>query len=241
MKRRRVRPAFRRQRRIQQPRRARRLTVRAATALGVELKFYDKALVGGVVTAPTDATGGEHDPSATVLLNTVVQGDDGSNRDGRQIVMKHISLRGNISTAIQLDQTALDQAPMIFVALVLDTQTNGATIASENVFTNPGANSLLAAQPFHNLKFSKRFRVLKALTFALPMAIAAHDATNIEVAGTIIPWTMFVDLKDIVVNYSAASETVVNITDNSLHVIAYATSTGTTPLINYNSRLRFVG
>ncbi len=209
--------------------------------LGIETKFYDQKLIASTLTGPTDATGGEHDPSATVLMNTVVQGDGESNRDGRKITMKNIYIQGHIDVPLKANQTATNQAFICMVALVLDTQTNGATIASENVFTNPGASIKTAAQPFRNLQFTKRFRVLKRLEIQGHQQEAVWDGTNLEFMGYQLPFKIYVDLKNIRVLYSATTETVANITDNSLHLIAFVSNTGQAPTINYHSRLRYVG
>ncbi len=214
---------------------------RTAGFLGIELKFYDQALVAAALTAPTDASAGEQDPSATVLLNTVTQGDGESQRDGRKMVMKSISLNGVVRVGAQNDQSVLDNAPLIFIALVLDTQTNGATISSENVYCNQGANAILAASPYRNLQFSRRFKVLRSLQFAFPTPNAADVGANIEISGHFVPWRMDVKLNDIPVTFSGTTETVANITDNSLHLIAYAAGISAAPLLSYNSRLRFVG
>lgn len=209
--------------------------------MGIELKFYDQSLSNSAITAPADATGGEHDPSATVLLNTVTQGDGESQRDGRQIKMMKISLQGLVTYAGQINQTATDNACVVMIALVLDRQTNGATISSENVFINPSASATQAPVAFNNLQFIKRFKVLKRISFALPDPNITYDGTNIEQNGAHVEWAMHVDLKGLTVNYSGTTETVANITDNSLHVIAYCSSTTLVPQIQYNSRLRFVG
>ncbi len=251
MKRRRTRPAFRRQRRFVNapfvaPRRRKRTTgvyanPRIGGFLGIELKFYDSKLTAGTLNATSDGSGGEQDPSATVLFNTVVQGDGESNRDGRQIVMKSLSIRGTISVAAQTNQTVPEQSPVIFMALILDTQTNGATVASEDVYVNKAGNSTQAASPFRNLQNIKRFRVLKSKRFGMQMPRITWDGTNIEQAGYIKPFEMYVDLKNMGVNYSGTTETVANITDNSLHLVAWTSHTDNVPTMNYNARLRFVG
>jgi len=206
-----------------------------------ELKFYDSKLASGTINATSDASGGEQDPSATVLLNTVVQGDGEENRDGRQILMKNISIRGTISVAAQTNQVAGDQSPTIFIALVLDKQTNGVTIASEDVYKNESASAVLATSPFRNLQNIKRFRVLKTLRFALPQAEMVWDGTNIEQSGFTFPWEMYAELNNLQVNYSGTTETVASITDNSLHLIGWTSHTDLVPTMNYNARLRFVG
>ncbi len=209
--------------------------------LGIETKFYDQKLITSALTAPTDASGGEHDPSATVLLNTVVQGDGESNRDGRKITMRSIFVRGIVVVNARTNVTVPVTAAEVMIALVLDTQTNGATLSSENVFKNPGANAITATAVFRNLQFTKRFRVLKRICFTLPQSEMTWDGTNMEAEGFAVPFSMFVKLNNIRVLFSASTETVANITDNSLHIVAYCTNVGQAPTLNYISRLRFVG
>lgn len=233
------RPAFRRQARMPtvRPRRGR----PTATGLGIELKFYDTSLVAAALTSSSDGTAGEQDPSATILLNTVVQGDGESNRDGRQIIMKSLDITGIIHVPAATNQTVTVNAANVMIAVVWDKQTNGVTIASENVYKNIGANAILCTSPYRNLQFVTRFRILKTLHFQLAQTEMAFDGTNIEFDGFHRQFTLHVDLPDIPVNYSAGTETVANITDNSLHLIAWANNVGQVPTISYNSRLRFVG
>ncbi len=209
--------------------------------LGIENKFYDQKLTASALTAPGDATGGEHDPSATILLNTVVQGDGESNRDGRNITMNSIHLNGTIQINDQINQTAQPTAGTVFIALVLDMQTNGATISSENVYKNKSASGALAASPFRNLQFIKRFKVLKTKQIKLPPMESTYDGTNIELAGYNVPWKMNVQLNGLKTNFTSTTEDVANIVDNSLHIIAWTSNTDQAPLIYYNSRLRFFG
>ncbi len=238
-----VRRPFKRPRRTVTRRRRRRprtsYNPRIGGFLGIELKFYDQS-AGENLTAPTDASGGEENPSATITLNTVIQGDGESNRDGRQIVMKKISVVGCVRQALQTNQTATENAPLVLIALVHDTQTNGALLNSENVFVNPSADAELATKPFRNLQFIKRFRVLKRLQLKLQQPTVVWDGTNIEQGGLFTPFKMHVPL-NIPVNYSGTSETIANTVDNSLHIIAYCNDTSTVPRLLYNSRLRFVG
>ncbi len=211
--------------------------------MGIELKFYDQLLIGKAIPASTDATGGEVDPSATVLLNTVVQGDGESNRDGRRMTMRSIMVEGQVNIAALAAQSGANDGTQIFIALVLDTQTNGATINSEDVFVNPGASALTAASPLRNLQFSKRFRILATRKFAFAQPNMTNDtgATGgVIIGGATKRFKIFKRLGQIV-NFSNTTETVANITDFSLHMIAYASSVTQVPKISYNSRLRFVG
>jgi len=210
--------------------------------LGIEVKFYDTKLASGTLTAPTDASGGEHNPSATIALNTVVQGDGESNRDGKDITMRSIGVKGNFHVPAQVDETALDEGIIVFVALVLDKQTNGALLNSEDVFKNIGAAAIQASNPWRNLQYTKRFQVLKSLTITLPQAQPAYDGTNLEQAGYTIPFEMFHKFKNgLGVHYTGTTESIANIMDNSLTLIAWANATAMAPVINYSARLRFVG
>ncbi len=211
--------------------------------MGIEIKFYDQKLIDGVIAAPSDASAGEQDPSATVLLNTVVQGDGESNRDGRKITMRSIYVEGIITTAVQNSQSAADQQPSIFIALVMDTQTNGATIASEDVFVNPGASAKTNAGPMRNLQQTRRFKILATRKFVMDLESMTNDtgATGgVIIAGQTKRFSFFQKLNT-QVNFTGTTETVANIADNSLHIIAYASNTAQAPKISYNCRLRFVG
>ncbi len=211
-------------------------------AIAPELKFYDQSLADAVLTVSTTSAGGEHNPSATISLNTVVQGDGESNRDGRQISMVSIGVRGNIRVNPKVDQTSMDSASINFVALVLDTQTNGALLRSEDVFVNIAADNEMTAQPWRNLSFTKRFRVLASQTVTFERTQeTSFDGTNIEMGGLIQPFNMFVDLKGMKTTYSNTSETIANIVDNGLNIVAFTSSGGMVPLLNYSSRLRFMG
>ncbi len=212
--------------------------------LGIELKFYDTSLTDAQLTSPTDATGGEHNESATIGPTTITQGTGESQRDGRKISMRSLFVSGLISVAAQAATSTADAGSTVFIAVVLDTQTNGATINSEDVYKNTAANALLAANPQRNLQFSSRFRVLAKKTMQISNMSMTNDtgATGgVIQAGTQRQFQFFVNLRGMNVLYKGTTETVANIVDNSLHIIAYTSGTALAPTISYNSRLRFIG
>ncbi len=175
------------------------------------------------------------------MLNTVTQGDGESQRDGRRLRMKSITVHGMFNTPAQTNSTTVDVAPTCFVALVLDTQANGAILASNNVFTNPGANGATAAAPFINLQFKERFKVLASKTVQFPQAEATYDGTNLEIGGQFKPWTLYKNLNNMPMTFSGTTETITNITDNALHIVSWCNNTTAAPVITYHSRLRFTG
>ncbi len=234
-----------RTRRRRFPRRfARRRNARIGGFLGIELKFYDTSLNSSAIQATTDASLGEQNPSATIALNTVTQGDGESQRDGRKITMRSITIDGTITMAGQSGQSASDAPIPVMIALVLDTQTNGALLNSEDVFKNVGGFAAVNASLMRNLQFIKRFKVLaiRKMSFDSPRMTNDTGATGGVITGGLIKrFHIFVNLKNRQTIYNGTTETIANITDNSLTMLAWTTSETSAPLINYSARLRFVG
>ena len=219
------------------------LNRRTAGFLGIEKKFYDTALAPTALVAPTDCSGGEFDPSATSMISTPATGDGEQNRDGKRIVIKSVQVSGSVAAAAQTALTAVVAPVECFVALVLDMQTNGAQLNSEDVYKNQSANAANATNPLRNLLFSTRFKVLKEWSCLLEPKTAANNAsaTTVSVAGARMEFDCFLPL-DLPVNFNAGtSASVANVIDNSLHIIAFCSSTTLAPTITYNARIRFMG
>ncbi len=123
----------------------------------------------------------------------------------------------------------------------MDTQTNGGIIVSEQVFTNKSGVSGTAASPFHNLLFSKRYRVLKSIQMQLTQVNGSFDGTNIEIEGSHTPFSMHVDLHNTVANFTSTEGTIANEMDNGINLIAFCSTTAQAPVIIYQARLRFIG
>lgn len=206
-----------------------------------EVKFYDTALASSALGAPTGAAGGEHVPSATIMLNTVKQGTGESDRIGRQIRMNSIHITGVVTIAAQINQTAHDANQQVIIALVLDTQTNGVLLSSENVFLNPGASSLLACNLFRNLEFRQRFKVLAQKTITMPQQESTYDGTNIELMGVTKGFDLKANLNGLPVNYCGTTSDIANIVDNNLVIVAFTNHVSNVPLLSYNSRVLFTG
>ncbi len=158
------------------------------------------------------------------------------------MVMKFLSVHGVVISALGINQTIAQPNTPIFLAIVLDKQTNGATISSENVFKNVGGTAETSVAPMRNLQYIQRFEVLKTLLLDVNYAQSVYDGTNVEVGQVQVPFKMNVKLNDIPVMFSGTTESVANIVDNSLHFIAYSNVRGNLLMkLWYGSRLRFVG
>lgn len=228
----------------------RRATPALQAQLGVETKFLDAPRTTLALTAPADATGGEISPSSIVTgcLSAPAQGDGPTNRDGHKILIKSILVQGMIQFAGEEDQTATNSLPTVFCALVQDKQSNGATLNSEDVYTNPVASGVCAVNPLRNMSFTSRFKVLDTWQHAfednLLQAFNDQATTTFAQQGGAVPFTLSKKFKTpLRVTFTTGSTTadIANVIDNSLHVIAFCSSTTTNPNILYNSRMRFVG
>lgn len=217
------------------------LNQRTGGYLGLELKFLDSFKLDGTVAASAGGAGGEQDPTLGTSLNNILEGSGEQDRIGRKVTLKSVDVKGVIrSTGLADAIDALTQASF-FVAIVMDTQTNGATLNSENVFKNLAGDSHLAAQPQRQIEFLSRFKVLKVIKMRAPTPYAFSDGTATgSVSGYQIPFEMKVAMNQ-VVTYREALGGIGDIVDNSLHVIAYASSVAFTPMITYGARVRFLG
>ncbi len=220
--------------------------------LGIELKFLDCAWNGVAIAPSTDGSGGEIQPSSgcTDAISIPAQGDGEQQRDGRKFTIKSIWVSGSITTTALSDQADASDQAGYWIALVLDTQANGATIVSENMYINPSTVAVsMMPQPLRNLENSKRFRVLQS-KFVRPGGMyAMNDATGASgtASGSLSNQTQpTFNLSwkgNIVTNCKTGGTTadVASTADNAIHLIGYSGSSALTPLINAKSRMRFVG
>lgn len=208
--------------------------------LSPEIKYFDTSLVSLAITNPTGATGGEADPTTIDCLNAIAQGDGESNRDGRNCHMKSINIRGTVIVSNQINQTVGQVPTQVMLALVHDKQTNGVQLNSEDVFTNVSASAVLASCPFRNLQYTKRFTILASQLIVFEPQALSYDGTNMEASGMAKHFQMNAKL-GFVTNFKGTTSVVGSIVDNSVHMIAYCTGSGTAPALSYNSRVRFSG
>lgn len=220
-------------------RRLRSRNIRTGGFLGIEKKFYDTSANGALVSDATMVTT-RADPATVLCISAPEQGDGESQRDGKKIKIVSAHVHGSIVVPVQANQTAADNMPKVMVALVLDTQSNGAQLKAEDVFTNPSAQATTCIVPLRNLQYSKRFKVLATKLIQPPTPTMAFDGTNIEVNGTIATFKINKKL-NLDVNFTGTTAGIANVVDNSLHIIAVANSIASNPTLTYNARVRFIG
>lgn len=218
--------------------------MRTGGLLGIETKYLDTACIGFALPSPTACAGGEANPTVgcTGCLSAPAQGDSASQREGSKIVIRSCLIQGIVQVAAQADQTATDVVSHVYLALVQDMQTNGATLNSEDVFSNAGAQAVLASSPNRNMSYTQRFKVLKTKKIALRIPSITWDGTNLEQSGFHTPFKLsWKGVMPVSFTVGGTTADVANVTNNSLHLIAFCSNTGLAPNLNFNARVRFVG
>lgn len=220
---------------------ARRLRRRryAYPSIKQEPKFYDTTLAATAITYTSDFSSLMMNPSATSMISTPSVGDSEQNRDGKKIVITQVEVKGSVVKGVQYNnQSGLDDFGQVWVALVLDIQTNNVQMNSQDCFKSIGG-ATVAMQPFRNLLFGNRFRILKMKRFTFNSGFWSGAAPNISQEGQGRLFTIFKKLR-LPVNFNAGTmSSVANVLDNSLHVIAWASDANY--VLGYSARIRFVG
>jgi len=211
--------------------------------LGIEKKFLDTAKAEATIAAVAALTGGEYPPSTGCVdcLSCPAQGDTEQSRDGKRIVIDSLIIKGYVRLEDQLSTAPLDPIK-VFVAVVLDTQSNGAPAQSEAVFKSLSASNQANVCPTKNLLFGNRFRILKSQVYDLTPAGISVASANLAYNGSRRDFDWYIPFKGgLQVNLNAGTTAdVANVIDNSIHVMAFATVDAVAK-IGYNARIRFQG
>lgn len=218
--------------------------IRTGGFLGIELKFLDCAFDGVQINTSTDGSSGEVQPSSgcTNALSVPAQGDGESQRDGRKYTIKSIWVSGVLNSAGLTDQTDAIDDFGCYLALVLDTQANGATMVSENVFINPSTSGFsMVPQPLRNLQNSKRYKIL-ASQYVEPLgSYAMTDGANTGSLNAQANPVVSLSWKgNLVCDSIGTTASVASASDNAIHLVAFSGG-GFSRTFYGKSRVRFVG
>lgn len=208
---------------------------------GLEKKFVDYEVTKGNM-ADTVASS-EVDPTTVNCLNAIAQGDGESQRDGRRCTLTSVHVQGYVRFKSDVLSGGTPDIGRVRLALVLDTQTNGAQFNAEDVFIEP-TDGTLATCTFRNLQYQKRFRVLASKVVDLrSQAGAGPDAGFLYWSPDIASFEFHKEFKSgLQVNHSGTTASVASITDNSLHMIAILDGgSNADASLSYVSRVRFIG
>jgi len=191
--------------------------------MNAELKYSDIASA----TYLADTTG------SVVCLNAIAQGDDNTNRDGRQVCNKSIHLHGLLTPAS--NATLPNYARLM---LIWDAQPNSAAAV-------PSVGDILVAgTSISNTNLNNRHRFTIIRDLKLPQGDinvwgagvdAYSNGNNTHVVD------IFVTLEDVITTYSGTTATVASIATGSLLLLTIGSQAtgGAGGLFQLTSRLRF--
>jgi len=210
-----------------------------------EVKYLDLNYQA-VIASAADLTLAMADPAAGVVgcLSAPSQGDGPDQRDGKQIYIRSIQIKGLVQQGPFLTAASPPGPLRVMIALVLDQQTNQTQCLSNNIYSNPGATTAGTVVPLRNIFFNKRFKIIRTLEIDISADSLSHfSAGSYAWNGTTATFDMYVKFKEpIVVNFSVGTAANVNqVIDNSLHLVAFSNSAVPALTLTYNGRMRFVG
>lgn len=223
------------------------LNARTGGTLGVDLKWLDTSLTSGILQDNADLSSGVVNPVTQECLSAMAQGDGVSERIGKRVIIKNVQVKGVCEILSQANAGAPLGDVFCFVALILDTQTNGTEVLSQQVYTNPSASPALPCWPMRNLEYTHRFKVLaKAMgRFSPASSQAANVSSSLWDERTRTFRFNFYKKCGIQANYTGNSDIIDNVVDNSIQMIAWYSHLGSppfgSPVIHYNARIRYIG
>jgi len=191
-----------------------------STGLRPELKAHDTTLTGTI-----SATGGVLISS----LNVMQQGDTGNTRDGREVVIKSIQIRGTLTFS---PAAAVTASGVTLLYLILDKTCAGTNAGITTIMDGTNLNTNLS-----NLDNSERFTVLKKWVIAWNSMAGVTTAYNNQTK--IIDWYKKVNIKT---QFDATTGALTDVTTANLAIYAGATSNvDNMVVISGVARIRFYG
>jgi len=213
------------------------LNPRIGGYVGLELKYVDYVYSASVANG---VAGSEADPATALCLNVAAQGDGPNQRDGRRCVTKSYEVRGGVYLDALASQSTAPLGRNVRLMLIKDKQTNGAQFNAEDVLVDASGNDVFS---LINLEYRERFEILEDITVPLDYTVSFNDTGATGggvVSGNYKPFIWKGTLNMPTTSPSGqTTAAIAAVADNSLHVIAIASTTGVT--LSYHSRCRFVG
>jgi len=206
-----------------------------------EMKYFDTERSTTAIPASTGWTGTEFPPNVgtptTLVCPTV--GSEINQRQGRNILLHRIQVKGVIQAPTQPTEAAGDNAALVRIALVQDQQTNATQAQGEQIFEPPTTvSALMAVNSFQNLDSLGRFVVHKDKKMFIGNPSLTFDGTNVIQQGLVKEFKMGVSFNPpLPIQFNATNGgTIADVVDKSFCIYAMATSANLVPSITYQAR-----
>lgn len=198
------------------------------------MKWYDGFQSATVMLFLQEATAASAGGTGNVfLINDPLQGIDGNQRIGRQIVVKSILVRACIQVPTA-DEGVVSYSQCVRIMIVKDRQCNGLGFNIGDLLDDTGTHNVVTAPM--NLTYRQRFKVLCDRHYVLSGASNAAEF-----------YFEYFKQKNHRIEYTSNVQGIAGIRTNAIYVILlgpYATAGGTVAnrphLSSYLHRIRFV-
>lgn len=210
-----------------------------------ELKYVDN--VGTASSNINDSWSIRNTASGNNIAGTA-QNSTAQGRDGNKIIIKSLHMRGHVKMN-EITPAMTITEPLtpikVAVAIVVDRQANGANLTPGEVFgTGAGVTPQFATDFYRYLEYSKRFKVLKYMTFNFSKYDWEFDGSgNVVAPGELKTFDVNLKNLNIQVDYKGNDATIGSIEKNSIFLLACAdqNTNGASADIYWLSRTRFIG
>lgn len=200
-----------------------------------EKKYIDHLVSNEPV--PVSLASSIEDPIVIDCISAVPIGDAGNQRNGRQIFITDVFVRGYIelpSSILSIPQ----KGGLVKIVLLLDKQSNGAQPAGNAVFILP--SNRLEIFGYRNLDNQERFEVLDSTIVQVVPAAAVVTGGDSAWARVVYNFSLQKKGVNITVNHSGDPGTLAEVVDNSIHMMIWTMDTlGSVLRYGYSARCRF--
>jgi len=199
-----------------------------------ENHYFDSERSLNIVSCATSWAGCMADPTPANCLFSPVQGDDISQRQGRRVFLKKIRINGSVAIPTQ---PGPDPYANIRIVVVQDMQTNGSQMTATQLLSSGAAAD--GIHMFQSTLNFGRFKILKDKTFNMA------DRALAGVAGAFQEQFKVAEFKfslkpNCYINYNSGNtNSISDVVDNSFHILAGATDSASSPVLNYKCRCVF--
>lgn len=195
----------------------------ADVAEELELKT-STSIYGADIVCTATAIGHMADPSAGHLCPIGHSDSHQWGRDGNKALLKYILVKGVVYIPAVFEVEEYHSTPpLVTVALVQDTQTNGAQMLSQDCFGNYIGSFIGNATIQRELFHRERFIVHRQDVFDLSGFTTTLNDVNIPSYGAVAQtFEWFVPL-NVLVHYSGGDDDITDIVDHSFHICAFST------------------
>lgn len=177
------------------------------------------------------------------------QGNNYSDRQGRKIYQKKITIRGHINWPVVDSSAVPTNQGFVRICIIKDKRTNSVTLSGENVIgpgigsdglaTTSGDGS--AINLLSNPDGWNRYQIMEDKTFRSPAKPAWGDNTNAGNSNSMDTPFKFTINCNCYVNFDATTGAIGSVIDNSFHLLAAETDNTGDVQITYYSRTSFTG